>query len=109
MNRAQLLIAVLIILGIFIIGSIIFIIDHSMLSQQPIPNKVSSLEEMPNGNYYADETQSSLFIFTRIERIKKDDNRVFAEITTFLGDKSIRFNIIIFDKKIYPSLVIRLS
>ena len=109
MRRAQLFIIVLIILVIFTIGTIIFTIDNYSPLQKPLPPKQPSSEGVLKSTYYTDESRSILYLYTKIDKVKKNNNRVFAEITMVLDEKSTRFDIILFDKEIYPALAIRLS
>ena len=106
MSRTKLLILLLIIIGIFIIGAIILIIDRSELPQKSKPAEVNSLKETADSYYYTNQDQSNLYAQAKIDKIKKSNNQVFAEITIITGKKAIKLDVVLFNKKLFPALII---
>src|SRR3989344_7373589 len=109
MSRTKLLILLLIIIGIFIIGAIILIIDRSELPQKSKPAEVNSLKETADSYYYTNQDQSNLYAQAKIDKIKKSNNQVFAEITIITGKKAIKLDVVLFNKKLFPALIIKSS
>lgn len=109
MSRTQLFLLGFFISAILLILGVIFIIDRNNRSQTPSTSKEYLLEGMANGSFSTDETESFLYLYTKIDKIKKNGRRVLAELTTTLAGKTAKFDIVLFDKNILPALALRMS
>ena len=114
-NKLPMLLLVFLFLSCFIV--ILLIVKLSITSSNTISWKnsiqnynneyfIEGNDKIINGVNNLDQTGSTLFLFTTIDKIIKDKDTVKAQTSTIVNNKLVTYDITIFDSKIFKSLFI---